>query len=488
MALNVESSTHDQTPEESGFGLKFGLILIALLIAGQLNGLVGLLGGNAQSEIAIHFRTAQIAWFSQISLLVGVFALPFIVKLAGMYGKKRLLVAITALGLAGDLISALSTNYEMLLVGRAVSGFYGPALALAFALARDVFPPRLVGPASGLIGGGVGLIALGGPFISGAVLDNFGFRGVLWFMTIASSFSLLTLLTIVPESPVREGRTRIDWLGGILIGGGATAIIYGISKGAGWGWTSFDTLAFIGGGILAVLCFLLVESKVAHPLFPVTLLRRRRIWATLLACGLAAGAVYATGTAVNLLVLMPNIPGVSDGLGWSATKNAVVSITGSVTVLTVAVLTGVLARRIDSRILLATGTTTLAISYALTSQFHTAPLHFVLIGFITGTGLGMVVSIIPVMIIESVKPVEQALANGAQNMTQGVIQGVLSQVVFVILAQHGTKLQGTQFYSDASFVNTFLIFTGILAVAALSVLLIPRGESLEDVEVGQAVT
>ncbi|MGW3570500.1 MFS transporter [Streptomyces sp. NPDC000941] len=488
MTLNVESPHKEEESGKAGFSARFALILIALLWASQLNGLIGLMGSNAQAEIAIHYHTTQIAWFSQIGLLVGVFSTPFIVKSAGIFGKKRVLVIITALGLTGDLIAAFSTNFETLLVGRAVAGFYGPSLALVYALTRDVFPPKLVGPASGFLGGGMGVLALGGPFLSGWILDDFGYQGVLWFMVIATGISLLALLFVVPESQVREPRAPIDWVGGILLGGGLTSIVYGVGKGEGWGWTSGNTVGFIGGGLLTVVVFVLVERKVAHPMFPITLLGRRRIWSTFLVTGMIMGAVYANGTVLNLLVLMPNIPGLSDGLGWTATKNAWVSAPNSVLLIAVSVATGALVRRIDSRILLAIGGALTAVGIALISQYHYSVAQLMSLGVISGVGMGMVVALIPIMVIESVKPEEQAMGNGVQNMMSGVLQGVLTQVAFVAVAQNSHVMKGTAFYVDDSFTKGFLLFAGVIAVGTLLVALIPKAKNLDEAEVGQAAS
>lgn len=486
MTLNVKSPHQEDEAGKAGFGARFALILIALLWASQLNGLIGLMGSNAQSQIAIHYHTTQIAWFTQIGSLVGVFSTPFVVKAAGVYGKKRLLVIITTLGLVGDLIAAVSTNFETLLVGRAVSGFYGPSIALVYALARDVFPRHLVGPASGLLGGGMGVLALGGPFLSGWVLDDFGYRGVLWFMVVATAISLLALLFVVPESSVREARTPLDWTGGILLGSGLASVIYGVGKGAAWGWTSGKTLGFIGGGLVAVVAFVLVERKAAHPMFPISLLGRRRVWSTFLVTSLAMGAVYAQGSVLNLLVLMPDIPGLSDGLGWTATKNAWVSAPNSVLLIAASVATGALARRVDSRVLLAIGGTLVAVGVALMSQFHHTVGQLMSIGVLSGVGMGIVVALVPIMVIESVKPEEQALGNGAQNMMQGVLQGVLTQVAFVVVAQNSKVMKGTAFYTDDSYTNGFLLFAGVVAVATLLITLIPKAKRLDEAEVGQA--
>ncbi|WP_194903909.1 MFS transporter [Catenulispora rubra] len=474
------------TEEGTGFGLRHALILLALLWAVALNPIVGLLSGNAQAQIAIHFRTTQIAWFTQAGALVGVFILPFVVKAAGMYGKKRTLVIVTGLGLIGDLVAAVATDYRTLLIGRSFAGIYGAAAAVAYAAARDVFPRRLVGPASALLAGSVGIVGVGGPFLSGWLIDTWGFRGALWFMAISTAVCLAILLAFLPESPVREAHGRMDWLGGLLLGGGLTAIVYGVGQGSDWGWTSGKFFTFLVGGLVALVVFAVVETKVADPLFPMALLAQRKIWTVLLATGVAAGALYSVGVVMQLLVLMPKIPTISDGLGWSATHNALVTSPVSILVIGAAIATGILARRVDARILLAGGGILTTIGYGLGSQFHHTAAQLIGWGVLSGTGMGMVVSSVPIMVIAAVSAQDQAKGNGAQVMVQGTVQVVISQLVFVLMARGGKVMRGTQFYSDSGFRAGFLLVTACCAVGVLLVLLIPKVKKLDDVEAGQA--
>ncbi|MCK9928901.1 MFS transporter [Frankia sp. Mgl5] len=467
-------------PGRSSFTARNALILIVLMWAAQLLGLVGLLSGNVQAEIAVHFRTARISWFTLITGLVGTFATPFAIKAAAMYGKKRVMVVITVLGLVGDLIAALATNYSMLLIGRGVAGCYGPIGALAYSMVRDVLPRRLIGPASGLLGGGVGLVALGGPFLSAWLVDGSGFRGALWFMAAASALSLAALVVLVPESPVREERTRIDWLGGLLLGGGLTAVVYGIGEGAGWGWTSARTLFFIGGGLAAVVGFVFTESRVPNPMIPLPLLRRRPVWTMLLTTSLVGGAAYAVGTVMFLLALMPTIPGVSDGLGFSATRNALIGAPSSVLILTGAVAAGTLARRFDAWFLLAAGGLLVAGGYGLISVYHHTVPQLMLLGAVTAVGMGLVVATIPILVIQAVHPAEQALANGAQSMAQGVTQTVLSQLAFIILARDSQVVHGIRFYRDAGYSNGLLLTAGVAATGTALALILPKRHAARE--------
>ncbi|MER7692148.1 MFS transporter [Streptomyces sp. NPDC097610] len=462
------------------------LVVVALLWAVQLVSLVAALSGIAQAEVAIHFHTTQIAWFTLMTLLTGTFFLPFVIKAAALFGKKRALLVATALGLAGDLVAALATDYRTLLIGRGIAGVYAAATPICYALTRDVFPRRWVGLANGIMAGGVGLVAFGGPFLSGWLLDSYGFRGILWFMSISTAVSLVLVTFLVPESPVREPGGRMDWIGAILLGGGVTLVIYAVGEGSNWGWGSGKFIGFMVGAAVSLIIFVFVERRVAEPLFPLAMTRRRAVWATLLASSVAAGSLNAVGVVMQLLVLMPRIPNVSEGLGWSGTHNAIVTSPVSAVIILSAVATGAIARRADSRILLATGAALAILGYGMIAQYHQTAAQIISWGVPAGVGTGIVVAVVPIMIIEVVRPEEQALANGAQNLGQGVTQIIVSQLAYVVMAQHGTVLKGTQFYLDKGFTNGLWLVVGCCVLGGLFVALVPKAERLDDAEVGQA--
>ncbi|MEU9346699.1 MFS transporter [Streptomyces sp. NPDC048278] len=458
------------------------LVVVALLWTVQLVSLVAALSGIAQADVAIHFQTTQIAWFTLMTLLTGTFFLPFMVKGAALFGKKRVLLVATGLGFAGDLLAAVATDYRTLLIGRGLAGVYAATMPIGYAITRDIFPRRWVGIASGILAGGVGLVAFGGPFLAGWLLDDYGFRGVLWFMAVSTAVSFAMVALFVPESPVRQSAGRMDWTGGLLLGAGVTGLVYAVGEGADWGWGSGKFIGFVAGAVVVLIAFLLVERRVAEPLFPPAMTRRRPVWTVLLATSVAAGSLSAVGVVIQLLVLMPNIPHVSEGLGWSGTHNAIVTSPISAMIIVGAVGTGWIARRVDARILLAIGSVCTVIGYGIGTHLHHSGPQIVAWGVLAGLGTGMVVAVVPIMIIEVVSPAEQALANGAQTLAQGVAQIIVSQLAFVVMAQHGVVLKGTQFYLDQGFTNGLWLVVGCCALGTVLVALVPRSRRLGEAE------
>ncbi len=86
----------------------------------------------------------------------------------------------------------------------------------------------------------------------------------------------------------------IDWLGNITFAVGLILILVGITYGLlpygghTMGWTSPDVMAEIFGGIAILIAFGIIETKVAQPMFRLTLFRIRAFTAGNIASFLAS--------------------------------------------------------------------------------------------------------------------------------------------------------------------------------------------------------
>ncbi|MCF2531109.1 MFS transporter [Yinghuangia soli] len=461
------------------------LIVLALLWPTQLLTLIALVGGSAQAQIAMHFHTTQIAWFALATGVVGTLVTPYVMKAADIFGRRTVMIAITVLGLIGDVIAAVAPTFGVMIAGRAIAGFYAPISILAYAAIRELFPPKQAATASSIVASGVGLVAIGGPFLSGWLLDDFGFRGALWSFVIATAIGLLLLIFFMPSTPpIARTDVHMDWIGGLLLGGSVTAITYGVGKGSDWGWTSTGTLAFMVGGALGLVVFVISQARVAHPMVPLGMLKRRPVWSVFLTTAAALGVLSAVGPILQLLPLYPDIPGVSDGLGFSVTHNAVIGLPANILMLATGAATGFAVRRIDSRLPLRAGLVVAAIGLLLLASYHYSAAQLAVVSMVFSVGYGMVISTVYVMIMEAVEPEEQGIANMVQGLVLGIIASVAIAASYAILARDGTVVQGTQFYLDQGYVNVFRWAAVALLLVLLTTFLVPRLRPVAQMDAG----
>ncbi|HEY1920000.1 MAG TPA: MFS transporter [Streptosporangiaceae bacterium] len=163
-------------------------------------------------------------------------------------------------------------------------------MANSAAILTDAFPAEQRGLALGtnqmaaLAGMFVGLVA-------GGLLAAIDWRWVFWVNVPVGIYGTIWAYLRLRDNGERHP-ARIDWWGNITFGVGLSAVLvavtYGIQPYGGhtMGWTNPWVLAGLIGGVALLVVFALIETKIAEPMFQLTLFRIRAFTAGNLA-GLA---------------------------------------------------------------------------------------------------------------------------------------------------------------------------------------------------------
>ena len=80
---------------------------------------------------------AMVGWLITGYLIVGAAIAAVVGRIGDMFGRRRTLIVVLAVGAVGSLISALSTNFPVLLAGRLMQGATGAILPLCIGLVHE---------------------------------------------------------------------------------------------------------------------------------------------------------------------------------------------------------------------------------------------------------------------------------------------------------------------------------------------------------------
>ncbi|OLT09037.1 hypothetical protein BJF78_06860 [Pseudonocardia sp. CNS-139] len=207
------------------------------------------------------------------------------------------------------------------MVGRFLQGATLAASVLGPAIVRESFPERIAPLAVGLVATGSGLPGALIPFVTGPVIDQFGFRFVFAGLAVVMLLLALAILATVRESEVVD-RGRVDYRGAVLLGVSVAALLAAISLGPVEGWTS---PVFVGLVIVAVVVGTLwvwSATRTAEPLIDLTMLRNRGISVGIAVGGLVAGTGTTFLIASALVSQTPESAGLGYGFGLSGAEYA----------------------------------------------------------------------------------------------------------------------------------------------------------------------
>ncbi|WP_433043993.1 MFS transporter [Dactylosporangium sp. CS-033363] len=224
-------------------------------------------------------------WMIMGYLLVSAVLVVALGRLGDMFGRVRmynlgfLIFAIASVALSFDPFRA-GGGAMWLICWRIVQAFGGAMLtANSAAILTDAFPARQRGMALGINQ----ITALAGQFLGlllGGVLAAIDWRAVFWVSVPVGVVGTIWSYRSLRETGERH-RSPVDWLGNVTFAAGTLLILasmtYGIQPYGGHptGWTSPKVLGGIGLGVLLLIGFVIVESRIAHPMFQLGLFKVR---------------------------------------------------------------------------------------------------------------------------------------------------------------------------------------------------------------------
>jgi MFS family permease len=125
--------------------------------------------------------------------------------------------------------------------------------------------------------------AIAGQFIglvAGGVLAAIDWRAVFWVNVPVGVFGTLWAYRMLRDNGERH-RGRIDWWGNITFAVGLSAVLIAITQGIqpyhghAMGWTNPVVVAMLAGGLLLLAAFVVIETRIAEPMFQLALFRIR---------------------------------------------------------------------------------------------------------------------------------------------------------------------------------------------------------------------
>ncbi|WP_067690528.1 MFS transporter [Nocardia jejuensis] len=253
-------------------------VLAVIVLFTEISPMQYVMVAAALRQIAPTFPSqgANINWAIIVFGVIGAAVSPLIGKLSDIWGKKKMFLVCGVLFLIGTALCAVTSNWGLFLLGRGLEATAIATTVVSYGLIRDLMPRRLVPVGLGIASTGLGVSALIGPLIGGYITDHYSWRGLFWFLFIFTLIMIPLLILVVPETKLRTPQ-RLDLLGVLLLGAGATLTLIYLDKGQDWGWLKPTTLAWLIGGLALLALFPLVEMRARQPIMDMKLLFTPRV-------------------------------------------------------------------------------------------------------------------------------------------------------------------------------------------------------------------
>jgi EmrB/QacA subfamily drug resistance transporter len=289
-------------------GHPFRWRILALVLAAEC---MDLLDGTIVNVAAPTIHADLRAGAAALEWIIGGYALAFAAgllaggRLGDIYGRKRLFI-LGALGfVASSLACAFAVDSAMLIGCRLAQGAAAALLIpQGLGIIHEVFPPAEHGKAFAVFGPVIGLSAVLGPILGGALIAanafGTGWRLIFFVNLPLGLVAALGAARLMPESRAAR-RPRLDLAGTVLAALGMGLLVYPLIQGQQAGWPAWTYLMAAGSALAFGL--LVVWSRRQRragndPLIEASIFSHRPYTA-----GLATIVVFFAGMIGTLLVL-----------------------------------------------------------------------------------------------------------------------------------------------------------------------------------------
>lgn len=419
-------------------------------------------------KIALQYKVS----IAEVSLIISLYTVfgtavnPVIGKLGDIMGKKKVLVYVLVIYSIMVAITSFASNFTLLLVSRTIQGVGLGIFPLAFSLVREQFPRERVPRAEGILSAMFGAGAAFGLPIGAWIANYYG-----WQTNYHVALPFIIVLTIliyfnVRESSVVHREAKLDYVGSIWLGGGLAAIVFGLSEGSSWGWTSPSVLILIFGGLAALFPLVFYERRVPHPILDLKLLAIRNVLVSNIV-GLSSGA--ALFLAFQTITFQLELPPPA-GYGFDILKTGIYLIPLAIAILVVAIPVGRAIPKYGAKPFLYAGCIVGGIGFYLISTASSAN---GLVGFlvVASVGLGMLLVSSQNLLVLSVQRRQMGLATSLSTVFRNIGSSLGSPIAGSLMSTFVTSyVIAGQTYSIPT--KTAFEYAYLIAVAGFVVTLI----------------
>lgn len=311
-------------------------------------------------------------------------------RLSDIFGRKTTFIIGLVGFAAASVLGGTAETFGWLVAARALQGVFGALLApSALGLMTTTFTdPKERGKAFGIFGAIAGSGAAVGLLLGGVLTEYTSWRFCLFVNVVFAVLALVGAMVFLAKRTAGGPKPVVDVPGVVTVTLGLVGIVYGFSNAESNGWSDAVTIACLALGVILLVVFFVLQSRVAHPLLPLRVVLNRDRGGSYLVIGLAGIGMFAVFLFLTYYLELT--------LGFSSLKTGVAFLPMPLSIMLSATVFGSrLLPRVGPRLLIFVGGLIAAGGMALLSRIalDSSYAGVVLPGLIVmGLGMGLIFS------------------------------------------------------------------------------------------------
>ena len=291
----------------------------------------------------LHAGLVEMIWVIMAYILVSTVLLLTFGRIADMFGRVRLYNLGFVIFTVGSALCGVSRSAGQLIASRVIQGS-GAALMMvnSTAIITEVFPQEERGRALGINGITWAIGGIAGPLLGGFLLSMANWRWIFYINVPIGLVGSIWGYIALRELSHRDRSEGFDARGMLGFSLGLVALLFALTNGIQFGWTSWPILSLFALSAILFSAFFSLERHAASPVLDLSLFESRTYSLSVIAAMLQALAMFAVTFLVTFYLQVVR--------GFDPLKAALLLIPLSAVSAVVGPLSGIAADRLGARL------------------------------------------------------------------------------------------------------------------------------------------
>jgi MFS family permease len=318
-------------------------------------------------DFNISYSTSS--WLLSAYIISAAVMTPIGGRLSDIYGKKRILLIVMAIYIAGLIAGRFAHSIEFMLMARAAQGVGMAMFPIAFGIIREVLPEKKLGIGqtifSSTFSGGAVVGLVGGA----AIIQNFGWQAT-FLAILPPSIALWIMIAKVVRvaAPSAHGSSQtIDIKGALALAATIITFLAGITflESASHG-AIYEVAGLFAASGASLAAFIAIEKKVQSPLLDLKLMKSKLFLPPTLILLLVSLSIFMVYLTIPVMVRSPE----PLGFGGDAVAVASVQLPFMAVLLAGTIMSGFILNKIKNTKITLIGTAISAVGFFILLMFH----------------------------------------------------------------------------------------------------------------------
>lgn len=372
-------------------------------------------------------------WILTSYMIASGIILPSVAWFSGVFGRKKFFINCVLIFTISSFLCGLAKSLDQMILARILQGLGGGAIIpIAQAILLENFPLSKRRMAMSVFGVGVIIAPIIGPVLGGWITDNYSWHWIFYINVPLGLMAAIFANMFIEDPPFARKKPgqKIDFLGFSFLIIWLVCLQVVLDKGQNNDWFNAPWICWtFGVSMVSMIAFIISQLVNSKSIIDLKVFKDKNFSFGTVLMVLISAVLYSS------IAIMPLF--LQNLLRYSAFLSGYSMMPRGLGSVTAIIITGIFAKKIDDRLLIAIGLALLGISSMMFggSNLQISMMNIIIPNYIFGCGMGFSMIALSTISVVTLRKDQMTNASGIQALLKNIGGAIGMSIVATMLSR-----------------------------------------------------